>query len=261
MIYLRLKVNLDAVYVIVWCSRVKRDTTGRRESSLGFLNETWHTEPRWAQTYYACPLCSAHLQSLQRWRPHQTSKKAERIAMEVGNISLAAGELQTGLALRFYLCCYKVWICWCGWPFHVFQIKMQAQVPQVWKNYIRSLHQTQREQWDDAKINQRCLFVQTCKSWCRQCLIKILWERRESCSPCTENDLTPDSSISNIQPLFVTWSVHGERQLKYVFIYIYTQILHYTSDNKAGKSPSTVVNWNKLRGKTPTIWNNSNERN
>lgn len=74
----------------------------------------------------------------------------------------------------------------------------------------------------------------------------------------TENDPTPDSANSDIKSLFLTrylistWTETA--YFVYVFIYnIFKLYITHLNDNKAGKSPSTVVNRNKLIGKTPTI--------
>lgn len=80
-----------------------------------------------------------------------------------------------------------------------------------------------------------------------------------------KNDPTTDSSNSDIKSLFLTcylistWTETA--YFVYVFIYnIFKLYITHLNDNKAGKSPSTVVNKNKLTGKTPTIWNNPNEK-
>lgn len=73
-----------------------------------------------------------------------------------------------------------------------------------------------------------------------------------------KNDPTTDSSNSDIKSLFLTcylistWTETA--YFVYVFIYnIFKLYITHLNDNKAGKSPSTVVNKNKLTGKTPTI--------
>lgn len=90
-------------------------------------------------------------------------------------------------------------------------------------------------------------------------------EEGESCSPPFENDPTPDSSNSDMKSLFLacylisTWTETA--YFIYVFIYnIFKLYITHLNDKKAGKSPSTVVNRNKLIRKTPTIWNNPNKK-